>query len=92
MTVKFFAIMSGGRVAEINPDPIDWLGSGVLIPLSERFHPDLIAQMVECPEYVGINWSLVGEVWTPPAIPPATGDEIPTTNAGNGNPPKPPST
>ncbi len=87
--MKYFALIAGalsgateGDVNEVFTDPKEF--DGVEYPLSELYHPTLLAALIECPEYVtaGYSYSLADDgTWTAPEAMAATMD------TGNGEPP-----
>lgn len=70
----FYALVVQGKVDDVIIDP--FIFDGVSYPLAERFHPDLIAMLTPCPDYVTVNYTYDGTTWTPPLVPPATGDGV----------------
>lgn len=60
-----FARIVDGRVAEVLPAVAEF--DGVAVPLTDRYHPDFVAALVECPDEVQPDWMFDGVAWQPPS-------------------------
>lgn len=63
-----YARIEDGKVVEIILPAAD--GEGVSIPIEDRFHPDFVATLVECPEDTLPGYSYDGQSFHAPAPPP----------------------
>ena len=45
---------------------------GVEVPIADRYHPLFVAALIECPDYVTVNYTYDVETvtWTAPGVPP----------------------
>lgn len=58
-------IMLGNQVANV-----------VLVDDGAPYDPGEGRSLVDGPEHVQIGWTLAGDVWSPPSLPPATADDV----------------
>lgn len=63
--MKTFAVLQSGRVSQLIPELVEVEGTDGAVPLSDRFHPDFVAALVECGADVEVGWIYDGESFWP---------------------------
>ena len=62
-----YARIDGGKVVEVIPPVTD--SEGVVIPIQNRYHPDFVAALIECPEGTQQGYIFDGVQFFPPPPP-----------------------